>query len=126
MLPKPPALDSLRTPPDSPLAAANQPSNCPARVDIIAPLCGQQTVQISRNRSSYRLQAMRLGKLILTQQAVRTLLFNKFIKFHCGTIRATSLRVVQASQGPLTSRIPRPFDIQAIKGQSRSYEKSRR
>ena len=37
------------------------------RLDSAALLCGQKTVQISHNGSVYKLQATKLGKLILTK-----------------------------------------------------------
>ena len=44
--------------------AAGAPSVC---VDSTELLRGQKTVEISHNGSTYRLQATRLGKLILTK-----------------------------------------------------------
>lgn len=44
--------------------AASTPSGC---VDSTELLRGQKTVEISHNGSTYRLQATRLGKLILTK-----------------------------------------------------------
>ena len=63
----PSAPDSLPNHPDSPPAAACHPGGHPARVDSDALLRGQKTVEISHNGSTYRLQATRLGKLILTK-----------------------------------------------------------
>ncbi|WP_028604067.1 hemin uptake protein HemP [Ottowia thiooxydans] len=38
-----------------------------ARLDSASLLCGQKTVQIAHNGSVYKLQATKLGKLILTK-----------------------------------------------------------
>ena len=67
MTPTSPAPVSPGKHPDSPPAAANQPGDRPACVDSNALLRGQKTVEISHNGSTYRLQATRLGKLILTK-----------------------------------------------------------
>lgn len=48
-------------------AAARAPSAACGCVDSTEILRGQKTVEISHNGSTYRLQATRLGKLILTK-----------------------------------------------------------
>lgn len=57
---------------DSPLSAESQAGSRTARapcgcVDSTDILRGQKTVEISHNGATYRLQATRLGKLILTK-----------------------------------------------------------
>lgn len=51
---------------DTPTSVGAQGSNC-CCVDSAEILRGQKTVEISHNGSTYRLQATRLGKLILTK-----------------------------------------------------------
>ena len=69
MTPAPPPSGSLRksTVSSAPLAAASANGNRPVCVDSNALLRGQKTVEISHNGATYRLQATRLGKLILTK-----------------------------------------------------------
>ena len=63
----PPVPGSQCTHPDVSPSAANHANDHPARMDSNALLRGQKTVEISHNGSTYRLQATRLGKLILTK-----------------------------------------------------------
>ncbi len=51
---------------DAPASAGSQGAACGC-VDSAEILRGQKTVAISHNGSTYRLQATRLGKLILTK-----------------------------------------------------------
>ncbi len=51
----------------SPVASATLSSNAPASFSSTEILRGQKAVEISHNGSTYRLQATRLGKLILTK-----------------------------------------------------------
>ncbi|MES2909788.1 MAG: hemin uptake protein HemP [Pseudomonadota bacterium] len=50
--------------PDAPTCMAAAPQPCVSSNDILR---GQKAVEITHNGSTYRLQATRLGKLILTK-----------------------------------------------------------
>ena len=62
-----PISDTLSLPQNSPVVTATLSSNAPASFSSTEILRGQKTVEINHNGSTYRLQATRLGKLILTK-----------------------------------------------------------
>ena len=63
----PPPSGSLRRSAASLIAAASANGDQAVCVDSKVLLRGQKTVEISHNGATYRLQATRLGKLILTK-----------------------------------------------------------
>jgi hemin uptake protein HemP len=71
-MPSAPAASARQSPPSCPVGQAVAAPSAPDRnesgvVDSTAILRGRKAVEIKHNGSTYRLQATRLGKLILTK-----------------------------------------------------------